>query len=193
MIRGLADSSPNPFREIPMSLCSLAARAAAVLILAGGVSVAPASIALAQESAPTSGMTRFLPPVPAGWTSVGPEVSSGTDNDMEPPVGQAYGPSDPDVKGGYIVTINHPSPQDLIDSYAALAPPGTNPMAPWMVMSHVKVNGLDGHLMYNTEDGSGILMMKVGRVSVGVQGGSRTPEQIVAFASTIDTDRLLKY
>lgn len=166
-------------------------RAIAVLALACPVPVMSAPPVQAQEL--VSGMTPFLPPPPAGWEApMGPNVRE-DDNGLEPAVGQAYGPSSPNERGMYVVTINHPSAHDLAVAYPPSRPLGPNPMAPWMVTSHVKVNDLDAYLIYNQEAGSGILQMKVGRVSVGIQGGERTPEQIVAFARTMDTDRLLKY
>lgn len=114
-------------------------------------------------------------------------------NGLEPSVAQGYGPRDPNLRGFFAVTINHPSRQDLTSAWSALGPPGPSPMAPWIVTSLVKVNGLDAYLHYNREARSGILQMKVGCVMVAVQGGERTAQEIVVFAGSMDLSGLVKY
>lgn len=171
----------------------LAPWVATVATLTAGLALALSVQPAHAESELRSGMTPFLPPVPAGWESpMGPNVVE-DENGLEPSVSQGYGPSSPNVRGFFAVTITHPSPHDLAVAFPASRPLGPNAMAPWQVTSREKVNGLDAYLHYNAEGKGGILQMKVGRVLVGIQGGERTAEEIVAFAASMDTAGLQKY
>ena len=154
---------------------------------------APASAASAQ--ALHSGLLPFLPPPPSGYQSPTPPVAVEDLNGMEPSAHQAYGSVDPQSSMGFGVTIVHLSPEDLDDAIDALSevPVGPHPMAPWMVTSHVKVNGLDAYLSYNDQGPGGVLQMRVGRVLVGVSGSGVTPEAIIGLAGSMDTAALQKY
>lgn len=164
--------------------------AALFLATISAMVVAPTGLR-AQEA--TSGMTGFLPPPPPGWTSTMPPRVTEDENGLEPAVGQAYGPSTPGAKGGISVTINHPSPHDLKVAFPADRPLGPHPLAPEMVTTHHVINDLDAYLITNTGTPGGVLLMKVGRVLVGINGSDVSREQIIAMARSIDTSRLLKY
>jgi hypothetical protein len=144
------------------------------------------------EEGLTSPLTRFLPPPPEGWMR-GPISVTPDENGMEPFVGAAYGPEQPGAKGGFGVTITHPSPHDMETEFPRSRPLGPNPMAPWMVTSREKVNELDAYLMWNEQGPGGVLQMRVGRVLVAVQGSDVTKAQILAAARSVDTVKLLKY
>lgn len=151
------------------------------------------SSAAAQAAEPRSGMTPFIPPPPAGWSSPMPPNETEDENGMEPSVNQGYGPSDPGAQGLLYVILTHPSPHDMAVRFPASRPLGPSAFAPQLVVSRVKVNELDAYLIYNAEEQGGVLEMKVGRILVGIQGGKVTADQIIAFASSIDTARLQKY
>jgi hypothetical protein len=140
-----------------------------------------------------SGMTPFVPPPPEGWLSTMPPSETEDENDLEPSVSQAYGPAEPGAPGGMSITFNHPSPHDMDSRFQPSRPLGPNPFAPQFVTSRVKINGLDGYLVYDAAGQGGVLQLRVGRVLVGIVGAAVTPEQMVGLASSIDTGRLLKY
>jgi len=153
---------------------------------------APAA-AWAQEPAPSSGLASFLPPAPAGWESYGaPEVTENL-NGMEPTVSHGYhkigGPA------FMSIVITRPSPEDLADEYSALQL-GPHPIATHMVTSLEKVGDRDAYLIHNTAGGDAgyVMMMKVGRVSVGINGAdASTKAEIVALAASMDLEALAKY
>ena len=146
----------------------------------------------AHAAEPKSGMTPFIPPPPDGWNSPMAPNEVEDENGLEPSVSQGYGPSKPGEPGALTITMTHPSPHDMAVHFADRTL-GPNPFAPQFVVSRVKVNELDAYLTYDSAEQGGVLEMRVGRILVGIQGGKVTAEQIVAFASSIDTGRLLKY
>lgn len=142
---------------------------------------------------PKSGMTPFIPPPPAGWSSPMPPNETDDENGMEPSVNQGYGPDAPGARGLLYVTLSRPSPHDMPSRFQSPRPLGPSQFAPQFVVSQVKVNGLDAYLTYDAKEQGGVLEMRVGRVLVGIQGGAVTTEQMVAFARSIDTAELQKY
>lgn len=149
--------------------------------------------ARAEGAESRSGMMSFIPPPPAGWSSPMPPNETEDENDLEPSVSQTYGPSAPGAQGLLYVILTHPSPHDMPSRFQSPRPLGPSQFAPQLVVSQVKVNGLDAYLTYDAKEQGGVLDMKVGRILVAIQGGKVSPEQIKGFASSIDTGRLLKY
>ena len=156
---------------------------AAALLLAGA----------GQAMAAVSGMTPFVPPPPDGWMSAMPPNETEDENSVEPMVSQGYGPAKPGAPGFMSITFTHPAPEDMASRFQDPRPLGPNPFAPQFVTSQVKVNQLDAYLIYDAEGRGGVLQVRVGRVLVGIVGSEITPEQLVGLASSIKTDRLLKY
>lgn len=160
-----------------------AALAAMLLFIGAGSAAAEAR----------SGMTPFIPPPPAGWSSPNPPNETEDENGMEPSVNIGYGPDKPGERGLLYVILSRPSPHDMPSRFPSPRPLGPSQFAPQFVVSHVKVNELDAYLTYDAKEQGGVLEMRVGRVLVGIQGGAVTTDQIIAFARSIDTARLLKY
>ncbi|MBA4014061.1 MAG: hypothetical protein C0481_19535 [Phenylobacterium sp.] len=167
-----------------MNKTSIVAALAAVLSLGA---------ARAEAAEAKSGMTPFIPPPPAGWSSPTPPNETEDENGMEPSVSIGYGPDKPGERGLLYIILTHPSPHDMPSRFQSPRPLGPSPFAPQLVVSHVKVNELDAYLTYDANEQGGVLQMRVGRVLVGIQGGATTTDQIVAFARSIDTARLQKY
>lgn len=140
-----------------------------------------------------SGMTPFVPPPPAGWASSAPPNEVEDENGMEPSVAQGYGPEKPGVPGFLSIVFTHHSRHDMTSRFASPRPLGPNPFAPQFVTSLVKVNELDAYLIYDAAEEGGVLQMRVGRILVGITGGKVSPQQMIAFASSVDTARLQKY
>lgn len=168
-----------------MTQSTLRSALAAMLLILG------AERAVAAEA--RSGMTPFIPPPPAGWTSTMPPSETEDENGLEPSVSQGYGPEKPGAPGFMSIVFTHPSPHDMATRFSTPRPLGPNPFAPQFVTSRVKVNELDAYLIYDAGGRGGVLEMRVGRVAVGIQGGEVTADQIIGLAKSIDTARLLKY
>lgn len=166
--------------------------AAGVLALAPAPAVASAAV-WTQDEQLRSGLVAFVPPAPSGWeTHVEPTVIDDP-NAMEPSVSHGYTKSS--GSAFMSITLTRPSPQDLAAQYSALRP-GVHPIATDMVTSLVKVRDLDAYLIHNTMAGDAgyVLMMKVGRVSVGINGGdAASKEEIMTLAASVDLAALLKY
>lgn len=162
-------------------------------IIAALAAVLSLGVVGAEAAEAKSGMTPFIPPPPAGWSSPMPPNETEDENSMEPSVSQGYGPSDPGARGLLYVILTHPSAEDMPSRFQSPRPLGPSQFAPQFVVSQVKVNELDAYLTYDAKEQGGVLQMRVGRILVGIQGGAVSADQIVAFARSIDTARLQKY